>query len=113
MSAAPPMVPNINMCLRRSGQTVLVWDIVILDTNLNTIQVEAYNIYRSTNADLETFELITTIATDNITGNVDNAFTEYITGFYGYQVTAVVSSLESAPSLVAVAVDSNIGPDSI
>jgi hypothetical protein len=111
-AGAAPRKPNINFYLRKDRQTVLKWDQVFMDVAFNRIQVDAYNIYRSTNTNLETFELVKTITSLDVLGNVDTMFTEYIEGFFAYRVTAVYSGKESEPAL-AKQVNSAFGADFI
>jgi hypothetical protein len=107
-----PRVPVISFYLRKDNQTVLKWGQVVFDVNNYRFPIDGYYIYRSTNENLETYELVQTITTRDITGAVDTMFTENIVGFYAYRVTAFSGGGESEPA-EAKAVNSSFGSDFI
>ena len=106
----PPMPPALSFYLSKNGIRLLKWETPVVDQNLNVTTVTSYKIYRSTNANMETFACIATITTKDMKGNVDTMFSETIQGFTGYQITALNSYGESAPTL-ALAVDSTVDLD--
>ncbi len=107
-----PRKPVINFYLRKDGQTALKWNQVYMDLAFNRIAVDAYRIYRSTNENLETYELIKEIVTRDVHDVVDTMFNEFIEGFFAYRVTAVLGVNESEPA-EAKAVNSPFGSDFI
>jgi len=90
-----PLVPRINFYLRKNGQTLLRWDKVLRNVDLSWATVTSYRVYRSSNTNLETYELVREISTIDVRGSVDTMFTELIEGFYGYAVTALTVAGES------------------
>jgi hypothetical protein len=90
-----PRQPSIAYLLRKNDITLLRWAAINSDVNGNPVPPTAYRIYRSNNANLETFDLIATIASIDVNGLVDTMFSEQLVGFFAYGVTAVNTFGES------------------
>lgn len=105
-----PMPPKIDFLLRRRNNTFLQWKNVLMDVDFNEIEVDGYKVYRSINANQESFELVETITAKNANNRLRTFFSEKIAGYYGYGVSAFVQTKESDISFVK-AVNSNVGPD--
>lgn len=90
-----PRKPVVDYLLRKFDTTVFRWNPVTEDVNGRFIEPTAYNVYRSNNENLETFDLIYTVSTYDIRGVLDTLFSEDIEGFYAYGVTALNGQGES------------------
>lgn len=95
-----PLRPKIKYLLRKKSITLLEWNTVFLDVDYKETQVDGYRVYRSTNENLEEYELIAEITTLSANNQIDTAFSEVISGFYGYAVTAFIEDKESEMSFV-------------
>lgn len=107
-----PLKPKPDFYLRKDNQTVLKWKQVFMAEDLSRITISGYRIYRSSNENLETYELVKELTTRDIQGVIDTMFTEFIQGFYAYRVTAFLDDAESEP-LEVKAVNSPFGSDFI
>ncbi len=101
-----PELPKIQLLHRKKNTTLFKWQRVHRDQEQKSIEVTSYNIFRSTNRNLETFQLIKTIFLKDTKGFVDSFFTEEIDGYFGYGVTAV-SAVGEGPMATASAVQSS------
>lgn len=99
-SPGKPTPPIVDIFLRHGDVTFVHWKKPVLDVNFNPAGVTSYNIYRSTNDNLETFSLIGSVSSVDFKGEIDTMFTEVFMGFPGYQITAVGPGGESLPTLV-------------
>lgn len=105
-----PAAPKLDYLLRKDNNTFLRWQAVFRDQEHERIDVEGYKIYRSTNTNLEEFQLIATITTPDVKGVVDTFFSENIEGFFAYAVSAFNPAGES-PLTVGEAVNSTVDQD--
>lgn len=101
-----PMPPVINFLNRQNlpdGQvrTLFKWFKVFKDESNNDITVSGYRIYRTSKLNLEDPMLIAEITTLDIGGFTDTIFTEVVSGFYKYCVSAFNDSGESGKSCAA------------
>lgn len=95
-----PEKPVISFLLRKDGQTLLKWQTVFMDVYQNRINVSGYRVYRSTNKNLESYELVKEIVSVDVRGEIDTMFSEPIDDFYGYAVSAFVGPYEGEKAYV-------------
>jgi hypothetical protein len=107
-----PRKPTIDYLLRKVNTTLFRWDRVFFDSTNHRTTVDGYKVYRSTNENLESYELIMTITSKDIKGFVDSFFSEDIVGYYGYGVSAFNVAGESEMATTS-AVSSSVDLDLI
>ena len=91
---ALPQVPNIVFLLLKS-QAFLRWEPVLLGVDNNPTTVTSYNIYKGVNGSPENMELVASIGSKDIAGNLDTMWSGPYSGFSVFGVTAVTASGES------------------
>jgi hypothetical protein len=106
-----PQQPNILLLLRKAGHTILQWSQVTKDVNGDPPLLWGYRVYRSNSPNQENFSLIAEVTDKDNTGNFRTVFTEAISGFYAYAVSAFNYDGESGKSsqscIDSVDLDSN------
>ena len=106
-----PRAPQVSYLLRKGDVTLFRWKPVTQDVLGKDAQVTSYNVYRSNNANLETFTRVSVISQTDSHGVIDTIFSEVISGFFSYSVSAVNATGEGAMSAGAEAVSSTVDQD--
>lgn len=106
---AVPALPENIMLIRESGHTILRWADVVRDISQAPANIQGYRIYRSNSANLETFDLISTITDLDSRGMIRNVFTENIPGFFSYGISAFNADGEGGKSCQAAINSINSG----
>lgn len=104
-----PPIPGpveIDLLLRKGDQTILSWNSVANGSSGDITEIIGYNIYRSTNANLETFELVTQVVDLGANGLVQTIFNEKIAGYFAYGISAFNLTGEGPITTVAATISS-------
>ena len=96
-----PRNPMLDVFLRINSQTILAWKSVANAPDGNTSVVTGYKVYRSSNKNLESFDLVATITTTDLNGLVQTVFNETIAGYYAYGIIAFNDTGESTMTIVS------------
>ncbi len=96
-----PRQPVVSFFLRNNFLTILNWKTVANGENGYPTSLSGYNIYRSTNKNLEEFELVATITDTDLAGGIETFFSEKIEGYYGYGISAFNVTGEGRMAIVS------------